>query len=906
MARSERLSVRGLHVSPNPHSAAPEGALSRCENVILDRIGSARPRPGFKIHANSNNMVVARRLVPWNGDVLLMQSGGAASWLSVPTTDITTDGLTHVTWTGGSASARKNLYVANGDGVRKLTSTSDVIAGPAGIADTAVISGVVATGSSGFCAASSWVGYTVVIKRTDENNLIVRNHGVGHALGRNATSGTRDFAVYVTFGTGVAVGDELELYRTAQATSSDVEREFYLCATHKVESGDFTTYNGDSIGVYAFTDGRSDASLGAALYTNDSREGIEGGNFAPPQWSTLAAFNGSLFGGDMVGPQRFTLAWKEWGDVTGSTTNIGYRSLNGKRTNGSNQITGVTITTLEVGMMLESATSWAGTDPVVITALSGTTATVSTTWSGTTDASPVSLTWLDTIYVQDSTNTLSDAACRFPASTLNYGALVLTGHQAFLATLNAGLSTTRNHPHPVFYGYSTDCYHPATAGGSWTATVVVEERKRGAGAAYVYATNTTGHINPVASSQSATCVTAKDDLNGAIGWSKNDEPEHFTLAAYQPVGNEALPIQRMLPTRAALWIFKEDGLFRLSGSAAPYWSVESYDPTVRLLRPDAAVASNDAIYAWTSRGVIELSDGGSRIISTQIASELDAYQRYHAANARLGVWMAEEPTLRLILLGISPTSATETSEVIYCYHVASGEWSKWTADNGLASIYHMAYDPASTTLIGTRSDGEVVQERLLTDSPAYTSADFSRTITITGTPTTAITISPGSYWTPAVRDAVVQSGAVYVVTAVASSTSFTVHASGLTAASATAYEAFSSTLEWLPVGSPLQDKHWSEAGVGFETQAGLSGLSLTFATERKRSGTAVAKSITYTQPDTAATDTQRPTSIRVLAPRSAALGSRQFPKLTITNALGTWRLSGLGLTFDELSTRVSR
>ncbi|MET0389887.1 MAG: lectin-like protein, partial [Polyangiales bacterium] len=71
--------------------------------------------------------------------------------------------------------------------------------------------------------------------------------------------------------------------------------------------------------------------------------------------------------------------------------------VRGQRTQGSVQITNLSSTSgLYVGMPLSSSTSWSSS-PVRITGLQDATATVSATWNGTTDASPVELSFDDSL-----------------------------------------------------------------------------------------------------------------------------------------------------------------------------------------------------------------------------------------------------------------------------------------------------------------------------------------------------------------------------------------------------------------------------------------------------------------------------------------------------------------------------
>lgn len=104
-------------------------------------------------------------------------------------------------------------------------------------------------------------------------------------------------------------------------------------------------------------------------------------------------------------------------------------------------------------------------------------------------------------------------------------------------------------------------------------------------------------------------------------FSKFEQAEHVPLSNYIDFGPEDKAGLRIFATRDSLFIFKEDGLYRLSGEIAPF-SYSIFDLSCVLWVPNSVDINNNLIYAWTSQGIVTVSEGGVNIISRPIDTEL--------------------------------------------------------------------------------------------------------------------------------------------------------------------------------------------------------------------------------------------------------------------------------------------
>lgn len=912
--------VFGLRRDANPQAKIPPGATRIAANCAAKRVGLLESRPGFVKSSNTHATIKPNRLLPWRelGSLLAVNADTTVAWWDALATPIKNEAAVNITminpYFNRGAAARLNFYINAADGVRKLTSTTATTALRTGMNVTPLTYGVGVTGGSGYLADQYYVAYVAVGRRTDANNLIVRTAAIGNTVYRNLAGASRNTTVpvYISSSDFVA-GDVIELYRTVSGAVIP-DNEYFLVTEHVLTAAEVTAQ------TFTYTDVTEDDALGAAMYTNDSREGEEGANFAPPASADVAYFRESLFFSGSTGPKRYTLRWRDSQDCTGSATGIGYRTINGTRTNGSAVITMASTTGLEVGSMLSDGTTWSGTAPVIVTAVvANTSVTVgTTTWGGATDGGPVSLTWYDTIRVE---------CAGLTGNNQYYPAL---RHQSFLAAMQQGNTLTRNIRNPTFYAFGADTYYYFGISIHQAATIAIEERLRGdANTSTLRATKPTEYSPAIAamSAGSGTTIPA-DTLANAVWWSKTNEPEHVPLENFELVGADTAAVLRVIPTRDALWIFKTDGVWRLSGTSADSgWRIDPFDPTLKLLQPDAAVVYGDTVYAFTNRGFVAVSDAGVLDLDANaIANDLEGYIRKFSSfgNWKLGTWATADETSGFVLFGLaSATAGTDPTSVIYCFNTNTKEFTTWetttatvTVAGALASAVHMTFEPVSAKLVVAQSAADIATMRLDTDSPAYVTADYQFAVTISAidaslltTLGTKFTIAAASGWTPVVGDNVVRASVPCVVTSVVDATNFYVYASGaVTTGAATAYQAIYSGIEFTAQGDPTIEHQWLTANIAFQALNGMRQFDYSFITDRGAGvSTGKTKTVTYSAPSlTENTIAENPETVRLFVQRESARAPTVYPGFLIHQALSNWRMAGFTLFYNDTTERVGR
>jgi hypothetical protein len=914
MAMTQDLGVTGLWIDPNPHTGdVPKGALKRADNVVLRRKGTAEPRPGFKAGAT---FTLARMfgLLPFDNGYLGVGEGLETNTTIWSTGVAVTDGSEAegdnvLSWSRDAiraCAARENLYLTTSDTPRKVSNVGDVHAPRIGLHRPLCSARLGAAGSA--IGSNKRVAYRVVIRSTDVHGLIVRSAPSARAIVNNTGSATLgSVRVYLSEDqiSEFAAGMTVEIYRTLNVTNTVVSPpdELYLAREYELTTADVAA------GLVVLDDSTLDADLGAALYTNSSREGIERENVRPPLATDLALYAGSMFASNVTYPHRLFLRVTEAGGPIFTATGVGTRGYDGTRTNGSNQITGMSGTTgLQVGQALSIRTDWSGSsaDVVRITAIAGSTLTMSATWNGATDGAPASMSFVDTIRIHD-----GSADKYYPIPSLS----------DFLQSLLLDDALRGTVANRKLYGYAIGDGITYTGIGLTYGNrrAIVLETLKPTGAQFsVWATHGDEYEPPLPLPTVATGEpSVQDRYQNGVTWSKADQPEHFMRGARWLVGRQDVPVLRSLVAGDALWLLKGkgDGVFRLSGfGERSGWRVDQRSADTYLLHPNLATVLGDAVYAWTNKGAVEISDRGIIPLSASPLGSVFADLQIvldHKATAPGAFAVANEKDDEVIF-GLPPDDfATDENDGratrIYVLNTENRAWSRWFTDLAYENQFSCAmYDPSTRLLtFGRGADGGTRVERGPSES-FVRNADVERTVTINTivTETRTITIASGSGWTPAEGDLLRSGGSYGIVTSVTSSTVFVVHdTTGLTTgAGKTAYEHYDAALEWLTKtgGAPSALKRFNEVVTHWEDTFGIYTWSMDF--EPLMYGALTTSSYTRTY----ARNAEAEQDSRKHVPRDAALGSRLGLTLNISQADARWRVSGLTVEMEAAGARIAR
>ena len=600
---------------------------------------------------------------------------------------------------------RDNLYVGDRRGLLKWQDTADATLEPIWDVEPARVTA--GAGGAGWMADNDHVGYRTVVRFKDSNGVIRRSapsqvwryqNTSGGAVNPDITD-LRMGAGYAVFGTAEAV----EVYRTRSIGEAiALPNEYYL--TIEIPISDF---NANGIWQTANQeDSNDDTVLGAALYTNGSREGEAASNVAPPECLAHAHFNGSEFWGNVS-----ELEVTRQINYAGAATNDFEHTKTGDFSSGTDTILNLSNTTsLELGQLIENANATAGT---YITAISGSTVTMSANATGTATTS--STDFHDCIYIvygDGETERLEVSRIFLNASSRG----VLVDGVRTWVPFRQRTDELDEHNYP------------------WSAVVAGVRRTARSGAAQFWVNKLSSFVDTDMADLNANSgapTTGGTEFEPAlhksrIYWSKFQEPEHTTLLSFQDIGNTSGAdgdIIALAATRDSLFIFKADGVWRLTGTNGN-WRIDPFDRSVRVIGRDTVRVMDNAIYALSDQGVIRVTEGGverlsDNIVGDFITERMDTLYGYYA---EWGDWppllcaAVNQHTREYVLLLNTTTGAgTDGAEnEMLVYNAKTGAWYTWqhltTTTAPFAS--YLSYSPIGD-YTQTASDGSNIPSLIL-------------------------------------------------------------------------------------------------------------------------------------------------------------------------------------------------
>jgi hypothetical protein len=234
----------------------------------------------------------------------------------------------------------------------------------------------------------------------------------------------------------------------------------------------------------------------------------------------------------------------------------------------------------------------------------------------------------------------------------------------------------------------------------------------------LYLTPTSFRIDTTIGSATTTnaYVTPVIDANGGdnearpnrIYYSAFQQPEAFPLPNTIDVGDADKAILRIFPLRDSLFVFKEDGLFRISGEQSPF-TLQLFDPSCVLIAPDSVSVSKNVIYGWTTQGILNVTEAGvsnppvSRPIDVSILPlTKENYSSFPTATWGIGY---ESDNSYIVFTVKEPTDTGAT--IAYRYSTLTSSWTTFDKTD-TCGIVNIADDKL---YLGAGDANSIEQER---------------------------------------------------------------------------------------------------------------------------------------------------------------------------------------------------
>ncbi len=908
-----RLPVRGLVT--NPASDEAQGGFATASNVVIRRDGVVEPMHGFEpITGPGTSSARVYWLYSFAGRVLSFAYESAVaslrSWSGSGWTDMITGlGLNISSVRVCAAEARKNLYFTVNTSVLKAVSATDNAIGTAGQIPGQTPYGELtapAANQGGFLPDGYCVAYRYVIKYTDANGYTVRSAPSGRIHVWNLSGAARNVTLTLP-SYGASVG-QFEIYRSENAQDPAYPTAPYLATP----SDELRLVQTLEVSATTFVDYTTEIERGQNLYTNPSQEGIEKANYQPPACADMATWGGCTFYGrarrfhsmfiELNKPvaDEFATATNNyaagWGVHTGANL-LGHYEVN---TTIGNPVVVATsgVVGLVAGQMLVqssvSPTQAGASIPAnaIIQSIVGNNITLNVNALATTVGVDAYASDSITIAGQTYWPSIFDNASPTTNAWFRYSALDARGsieRLAYVANRRTGTSVYVN-------ALSSSA---GNVGISVTAKVI--------DTSFTVSAGTSGqHWSPnLVVAQTSTA----DSFDNGVYWSKVDEPEAVPLLQYIKIGSERAKVLRLIPLRDALLVFKEDGVWRISGFGPDSFRLDELDPSIRLAGINTPAVVDNVCYALTTRGVLAITETQAKSISGPIDNLLlqMAQEISQAPDGLQSAWGCANPVESRYMLGI-PASSTSTAGTtdIFVFNTATGAWTTLDRD-ARACVWH--YPDGKIYLADGGASNVVKKERIPVTGDANSEylayMNETGSLTCTGingnllTLDTVVGLSVGSaMWTLTGLG----NGHVVKVTEIVDSTHVRVDDSSFLAVAVLSFGApFTSTIEWNAnhAGLPGDLKQFVEASYDFTDLRGLYALTPAWGTDFV--ALTNATEFTQTQPTALL-----PKPVRLHVPRNAQLGRTQSPKITITQAGARWKLQGVTLVFEPISHRLRR
>lgn len=314
-------------------------------------------------------------------------------------------------------------------------------------------------------------------------------------------------------------------------------------------------------------------------------------------------------------------------------------------------------------------------------------------------------------------------------STNTFGVDTSTLNSGSQRTLNTCLSLIR----VVNRSLTSTVYATYTAGPNDPPGAMLFERRAFGGSTFTIAASAHGATAwnpPIASAISSSAEAHKNYLY----YSKPNQPDAVPLFNYLAVGAANKNILRIMATRDSLFVFKEDGLFRVTGKAAPF-TVVAFDLATVLVAPESLARLSGALFCLARNGVIAVSETGVSLVSTDIQ---DSYRVYAALGSSVAQycfgWAYESEGEYCIappgftVVAVPPMTFSQATSWD-TYNAVTGGWTtgstiKDVGSNSASVLNCAVVDPSTNKLIigGTSSS---TGRKLRVENKAMSYGDFA-------------------------------------------------------------------------------------------------------------------------------------------------------------------------------------
>lgn len=676
--QQQTYSAKGLYTFPNPLSEVPDGAFSRADDVVIRRDGIAETRRGFKTATGTFGS---------SGDRLTALSDFAGTLVGQTDANALLRYNGSSAWTAYSGSYTrpapqrmrfllmgKALYFTTNGGVQRLdtvTGTPMDAGVPQAIDGTATV-----TGSSGFLPVNSQTAYRFVWGYRTANDRIILGAPSGRVTVTNpaAASTSVNVALTVRIPEWVTTDYFIQVYRADTSATAAIPASDDMALAYEK----YPTASEVSARTLSFTDITPDALKGAALYSSPNA-GVPGSEkFQPPVCADIAEYKERMWCAATVQRQRVTL------------TLLSVDSSSGGLSVGDGlQFANLTDTFAVYGDTTSSpgrfVVETSGTAAQNIAATAKNLVQTVNDYTGNT--------FLTAYYISGEYD--SPGQILFELRDLGATPFEVVAFNAgpyWAPALKSGFTASSLSRTGSTVTVTTTLAHHISVGQQVSLSTNTANFPSGVKTVAAVPTTTTFTYTEAGATATYGSVTFWDTLDPALdsdptdapnglAYSEYGEPDAVPLPNYLSAGSANYRILRLVTLGDTLFLFKEEGIWILTGDSPETFSRREFPTPAKLLAPDSLVVLGNSIYALTDQGVMVITESGAQVISRPIEGDLlplysgNATMLATLKSVAFGVAYETEREYHLFL----PSTSSDTyATQEYVYNYATGAWTRWT------------------------------------------------------------------------------------------------------------------------------------------------------------------------------------------------------------------------------------
>lgn len=221
--------------------------------------------------------------------------------------------------------------------------------------------------------------------------------------------------------------------------------------------------------------------------------------------------------------------------------------------------------------------------------------------------------------------------------------------------------------------------------------------------------------------KSTNAVTSENDVRpNRVYYSKYSQPEAVPVSNYFDVGAEDKQILRIFPLRDSLFIFKEDGLYRISGETSPF-TLDLFDSSLLLIAPDSVDVNNNVIFCWTDQGIQALTEGGSSTVSRSIDDKILKLGSSNYINFKTATWGVGYGSDNAYVVATINAINDQFATIAYRYSTLTQTWTTYD----LATTCGVINSADDKLYFGAADTNYITQERKSFDRTDYADREIS-------------------------------------------------------------------------------------------------------------------------------------------------------------------------------------